>query len=108
MAGPSLTQRFWFAVDDVGRALRYPFRPWIELRAVKQTQVDIVNAVSACQADLAETLASLKTFSEALERLEARSREHDTAIHRLTEAGGSATDGESATLELEPKLGRAE
>ncbi len=96
MSGLSLAQRFWFAVDDVGRALRFVFRPWTELRAVKTTQVDIVNAVSACQADIADARAALDKCGEALARLEAGAAEQAAITRELRErmqerGGGEVT-----------------
>ena len=76
----SLGQRFRFAVDDIGRALRFVFRPWIELRAVKTTQVDVVNLVNACHADIANALASIDTLNRKLARLETRAAEQDASI----------------------------
>ncbi len=96
MSGLSFAQRFWFAVDDVGRALRFVFRPWSDLRAVKITQADIVNAVSACQADIADAQARGETIAQTIARLEARIAEQDAIIDELRERLASAARGEVA------------
>lgn len=90
MSELSLIQRFWIAVHDIGRASGYVFRPWTELRAVKTTQVDIVNIVSTCQADVADAITLLNKFGEQMARLEARTAEHDALIRQLLERPESA------------------
>ncbi len=83
MSQLSLGQRFRFAVDDIGRALRFVFRPWIDLSAVKTTQIEVVNAVSAGQADIANALASIDALNRKLARLEAQAAEQDVTIRQL-------------------------
>jgi hypothetical protein len=82
----SFVQWLRFAIEDVGRALRFVVRPWVDLRAVKTNQIDIINAVSAHQADFADVLASIRTFSQDLARLDARVTEQDANIRRLLDS----------------------
>ncbi len=81
----SLAQRVRFARDDIGRALRFLFRPWIDLPAVKTTHVDVVNMVSACQADIAQMTVSLEMLRRRLADLEARATEQEIRMRRLPE-----------------------
>jgi hypothetical protein len=90
MSDLTLIQQFWIAVRDVRRAVVYIFRPWTDLRAVKTTQVDVVNVVSGFQADIADALASLNKLSRQVARLEARTAEHEAVIRQVRQRADSA------------------
>jgi uncharacterized protein YigA (DUF484 family) len=89
MSKVTLIERLRFAADDIGRALRYVCRPWSDLHAVQTSQIDIVNAVSEYQADIAAARASLKAFGEKISYLESRAAEHDAIIRQLLERADS-------------------
>lgn len=85
MSQLSLVQRVRFARDDIGRLLRYAIRPWADLHAVKIAQVDIINAVSVQQTEIAESLASIRKLGQELAQMGARVSELDARIRRIAD-----------------------
>lgn len=75
--------RLQYALDDIGRVWRAIGRPWADLAAVKTTQIDIVNAVGAQQAELADAAKTMKALQDEVARLEVRTRDQDANIRCL-------------------------
>jgi hypothetical protein len=86
MSRQSFAQWLRFAFVDTGRVLRFVVSPWADFRAVKTSQIDLVNAVSTHQADIADALASIRKFSQELARLNVRVGEQDANIRHLLDS----------------------
>ena len=74
------------AFDDVVSAITSVVRPWIDLRAVKTIQVDIVKAVASQKDDIANVIASVNKLGDELNRMKARESEYETRILEIRAA----------------------
>jgi len=83
MSGSGVMRWLRIAYDDTVRALGLLGRPWTDLRAIKNTHVDVVKAVASQKNDMAKTIASMETIIQEFARLDARNAQQDAAIRDL-------------------------
>ena len=80
MSGSGVMRWLRVAFDDTVRALGLLGRPWTDLRAIKNTHVDVVKAVASQKNDMAKTNASMETIIQELARLDAQNAQQDATI----------------------------
>ena len=83
MAGSSAMRWLRIAYDSTVRALGFLSRPWADLRAIKNTHVDVVKAVASQENDMAKTIASMESIIQELARLDAQNTQQDATIRDL-------------------------
>ena len=77
------------AFVDVASAITSVVRPWTDLRAVKTTQADVVQAVARQQSDLTEAIASVEALGREVAQMKARIAEQDAMLRELQARAGS-------------------
>lgn len=75
----------WFRkiLEPIGRMMGSFVRPWTELNAVKSNQVDIVAALSAQQADIANALVQIRKIRQDIDRLDLSVARHEDGMRQL-------------------------